>query len=165
MAERSLNRAWLLTGGNMGNRGKFLQKAREALELSCGKILKASSLYETAAWGRQDQPAFLNQALLLETQLSAEQLLKRILSIEKELGRERDQKYGPRTLDIDILLFNEEIINNSKLVVPHPQLPLRRFALMPLAEIAADERHPVLEKTIAELLEQCPDPLDVQKLK
>ena len=87
------------------------------------------------------------------------------MQIERELGRERDQKYGPRTLDIDILLFNDDIIDTEKLVVPHPQLPLRRFALMPLAEIAADERHPVLEKTIAELLEQCPDPLDVQKLK
>ena len=165
MAERSLNRAWLLTGGNMGNRSEFLQKAREALELSCGKILKASSLYETAAWGRQDQPAFLNQALLLQTKLSAEALLGKILQIERELGRERDQKYGPRTLDIDILLFNDDIIDTEKLVVPHPQLPLRRFALMPLAEISGGKRHPFLEKTITELLAQCPDPLDVQKLK
>jgi 2-amino-4-hydroxy-6-hydroxymethyldihydropteridine diphosphokinase len=129
----------------------------------CGPIIKSSLLYETAAWGKTDQPPFLNQALEIETELNAKQLMRRILKIEKMMGRERNEKYGPRTIDIDILLFNEEQYDYPFLKIPHPEMQNRRFALIPLAEIAAGLQHPVLKKTISQLLKECPDKLEVKK--
>lgn len=155
--------AFLLTGGNMGDREGNLAQARQLLQEYCGNITAVSSLYETAAWGKTDQPSFLNQALQLETLLTARQLIRRILKVEKQMGRVREEKYGPRIIDIDILLFGNERHNYPLLKVPHPELPNRRFALLPLAEIATDLVHPVLKKTIRELLEICPDHLEVKK--
>lgn len=159
-----MNTAYLLTGGNMGNREENLALAKHLLNEQCGRITAASSLYETAAWGNTDQPSFLNQALQLETTLTARQLIRRILKLEKQMGRVREEKYGPRIIDIDILLFNDEKHNYPLLKVPHPELPNRRFALLPLAEIAPDIVHPVLKKTIGELLELCGDFLPVKKI-
>ncbi len=158
-----MNRAYLLTGGNLGNREGTLATARELINLHCGTIIKASSLYETAAWGNTDQPAFLNQALELSTPLNAKQLIRRILKTEKLMGRIRTEKYGPRLIDIDILLFNNEKHNYHFLKLPHPEMHNRRFALLPLAEIVPGIVHPVLNKTIAQLLDTCPDNLDVKK--
>lgn len=160
---RQMNTAYLLTGGNLGNREENLQKARELIETQCGKIRAASALYETAAWGLTDQPAFLNQALELETELNARQLIRRLLKIEKSMGRVRKVKYGPRLIDIDILLFNKEVHNYAFLHLPHPELHNRRFALEPLAGIAPDAFHPLLKKTVAELLLSCPDNSAVKK--
>lgn len=158
-----MNTAYLLTGGNLGDRKKNLAAAKEHIHLQCGKIISASALYETAAWGKTDQPPFLNQALEIQTALNARQLMRRILKVEKLMGRERKEKYGPRIIDIDILLFNNERHNYPLLKLPHPEMQNRRFALLPLAEIAPGIVHPVLNKTIKKLLEECADELAVKK--
>ena len=158
-----MNTAYLLTGGNLGERVHNLAMARELIAAQTGNIIAASSLYETAAWGNTDQPAFLNQAIMIETPLNARQLIRRILKIEKKMGRVREEKYGPRLIDIDILLFNNEKHNYQFLKFPHPEMQNRRFALLPLAEIAPEIIHPVLKKTITELLQECKDELEVKK--
>lgn len=158
-----MNKAYLLIGGNTDNRQGFLQKAIDLLESGVGHIVKKSSVYETAAWGKTDQPAFLNQALLLDTSFSASRLMTLILETEEKMGRIRTEKYASRIIDIDILLFNKEIIESPHVHVPHPQLPNRRFALLPLKEIAPRYKHPVLHKTITQLLKECPDKLEVRK--
>ena len=134
------------------------------METGDARVIRQSSLYETAAWGKTDQAAFLNQALMLETSLDAPTLMKRLLTLEEQMGRVRAERYGARTIDIDILFFNTDIIRLPWLVIPHPEVANRRFALVPMDEIAADYVHPVLQKTIHALLTQCPDKLDVKKL-
>ena len=160
-----MNKAYLLTGSNLGDREQYLARARSLINEQCGTIVTASSLYETAAWGKTDQPSFLNQALEVETELDAAHLMKRVLEIEKLMGRERKEKYGPRVIDIDILLFNDEQYDLPFLKIPHPEMQNRRFALTPLAEIAGELRHPVLQKTIGQLLKECPDKLEVKKYR
>jgi 2-amino-4-hydroxy-6-hydroxymethyldihydropteridine diphosphokinase len=159
----SMNKAYLLTGGNMDNRAANLAEAEKRICMQVGNILTASSIYETLAWGMTDQPAFLNQVLCVETPLTSTALLETVLGIEQQMGRLRVQKYGPRIIDIDILLFNEEVINLPNLSIPHPFLHQRRFTLHPLAEIAPSFIHPVLLQTIATLLSNCIDTLDVKK--
>ena len=158
-----MNEAFLLTGGNMGKRLDYLFQAKEQIERRCGPVLVESSVYESAAWGLESQAAFLNQVLKIETTLGSEALLKTILEIEEDLGRKRNLRYGPRTIDIDILFFNDDITARKGLTIPHPQIQNRRFALIPLNEIAADKIHPVLQKTISQLLHECPDLLEVNK--
>jgi 2-amino-4-hydroxy-6-hydroxymethyldihydropteridine diphosphokinase len=158
-----MNTAYLLTGGNLGDRETNLAKARELIMEQCGTITKRSALYETAAWGNEDQPSFLNQALELKTDLNARQLIRRVLKIEKQMGRVRKEKYGPRPIDIDILLFNDEKHDYRFLRLPHPEMQNRRFALLPLGEIAPEVVHPVFRKSIRELIEECTDPLPVKK--
>ncbi len=159
----AMHQAYLLLGSNQGDRTSYLNQAREALA-SIGLIRQSSSFYETAAWGLTEQPAFLNQALLLETELEPLVLLESVLQIEKNLGRERKERYGPRTLDIDILLYDDLIYQHERLTIPHPELPNRRFALTALSEIAGTAVHPLFERTLDELLTQCPDPLAVTRL-
>jgi 2-amino-4-hydroxy-6-hydroxymethyldihydropteridine diphosphokinase len=159
-----MNRAFLLIGGNLGKRKQNLVTARALISRNCGKIVRASSLYETAAWGKTDQPSFLNQALEIETFFGPKQFMQELLQIEEMMGRKRDEKYGPRIIDIDILLFNNETHDTGFLTVPHPELQNRRFALVPLAEIAPDLLHPVFNKKISALLAECRDKLDVNKI-
>jgi 2-amino-4-hydroxy-6-hydroxymethyldihydropteridine diphosphokinase len=153
--------AYLLLGSNLGDRAALLGQARAQLAAS-GTIVAESGIYETAAWGREDQPAFLNQALAIRTNLAAGDLLVACQATEQAAGRERHEHWGSRTLDVDILLFGAEIIVTPRLTVPHPRLAERRFALVPLAEIAGTLRHPQLAATIETLLAHCPDLLPVR---
>ena len=159
-----MSKAHLLIGGNLGDRKENLLTAISLISEQCGSLTKSSSVYETEAWGITDQPSFLNQALQISTSLNARQLMRKILKIEKEMGRVRIEKLGPRIIDIDILLFENEIHDLRFLKIPHPELQNRRFVLVPLAEIDPTLQHPVLKKTIAELLEECPDNLEVSKV-
>ena len=150
-------------GGNVGNTLSSLRQAIDKLG-QYGTVVSQSSVYKTAAWGKTDQQDFLNQAVLLLTSLPVTELLDAVLRIEEDMGRKRLEKYGPRIIDIDILLYNDSVIKDAGLTVPHPQLQYRRFALTPLNEIASSVVHPVLNKTIQELLQDCPDDLEVSLL-
>jgi 2-amino-4-hydroxy-6-hydroxymethyldihydropteridine diphosphokinase len=159
-----MNDVYLLIGGNLGERFATLKKTTELIEQYAGRIVARSAIYETSAWGLEDQPAFLNEVVMIDTQLPPPALLQKLLTIEEMLGRKRLEKYGPRIIDIDILLYGNEVVNEPHLKIPHPFLPDRRFALTPLCEIAPTLKHPVLHKTIAELLDGCTDTLAVEKI-
>ena len=156
------NLAYLLLGSNLGKRNEILTAAKIVLEENNIKIIESSKLYKTAAWGLTDQPAFLNQVIKIETELNAFDLLKVSQQIENDFGRQREIKFGARTLDIDILYFNEEIINDENLIIPHPQIQNRNFTLIPLVEIADDYIHPILKVTNKKLLEICKDNGEVE---
>lgn len=155
--------AYLLLGSNLGDRAARLAQAHADLAATAGRLMAASSRYETAAWGLEDQPAFLNQVLAVETELDGPTLLAACQAAEQQQGRARRVHWGARTLDVDILLFGQEIIATPSLTVPHPALPARRFALVPLAELVPQLVHPQLHRTIAELLAACPDKLAVTR--
>ncbi len=159
----NMNTAYLLTGGNIGDRQHHLGLAAKLIHERAGTISQSSSLYETGAWGMKDQPSFLNQVLRIETALSPLDLLRSTLLIEEELGRIRKEKMGPRIIDIDILFYNNDIIALPQLDIPHPQIIYRRFVLTPMQEIAAGYVHPVLHKTVEQLLAECTDDLAVFK--
>ena len=158
-----MNTTYLLLGSNMGNSLVLLSTAIEQIEEKIGKIIHQSGLYATAAWGNTPQPDFLNQVIEVATSLDAAETLQTILAIEKNMGRIRTVKNAPRVIDIDILFFNNEIITRSDLTIPHPEIQNRRFVLTPLYEIAPQMTHPLLNKTIHQLLLQCPDQLAVKK--
>jgi 2-amino-4-hydroxy-6-hydroxymethyldihydropteridine diphosphokinase len=159
-----MNKAYLLTGGNEGDRDRNLQQAKTNIELICGRLLRVSSLYETAPWGKPGQPDFLNQALLLETKWNPRELMTELLKIEAMGGRMRSGKNAPRLIDIDILFYEELVINEPGLNIPHPRIAERRFVLEPMNEIAPGFVHPIFKKTIQELLKICPDLLPVKKI-
>jgi 2-amino-4-hydroxy-6-hydroxymethyldihydropteridine diphosphokinase len=156
--------AYLSLGSNVGDRVAHLRDAIARLE-SIGRVVSVSSFYETEPVEVTDQPWFLNCAVGLETALTAEQLMAQLLQIEQEMGRRRIQKKGPRTIDIDILLFDDLILDSPDVTIPHPAMQERRFVLEPLAEIAAEARHPGVKKTIRELLEELPAGAIVRRAK
>ncbi|UEG49954.1 2-amino-4-hydroxy-6-hydroxymethyldihydropteridine diphosphokinase [Ferruginibacter lapsinanis] len=158
-----MNKTYLLLGSNMGNSKEQLLSAQKNIKKQIGKITRLSSLYQTAAWGNTNQPDFLNQVIIVETRLSARETIKTILSIEKEMGRIRTVKNAPRVIDIDILFYNKEIINDNDLKIPHPEIQNRNFVLSPLNELSPNMKHPVLNKTIHYLLTICKDKLNVKK--
>ena len=150
-------RSFLLLGANLGDRVATLRRAADLISERIGLVSQASGWYETAPWGIADQPAFLNQVLTVETTLGPEAMLAQTQGIEQELGRVRVEKWGARIIDIDILYYDQLILQTELLTIPHPYLHQRRFTLVPLAEIAPDFTHPVLQKTTLELLAECED--------
>lgn len=158
-----MNVAYLLTGGNTGDRLDYLKIAADAISGQCGLIVNKSSIYQTEAWGKKEQNSFLNQALEVSTSFSPHKLLDCLLQIEQTMGRVRGEKYGPRIIDIDILLFNDDVVDARDLKIPHPELHNRRFALQCLTDIAPDKIHPVYKKTMKQILKECTDPLRVDK--
>lgn len=156
---------FLLLGSNQGDAALNLATARENIEKKAGVVVAASALYRSAAWGLEDQPDFINQVVQISSEYAPEILLEKILSIEMDMGRKRVRKWGPRLIDIDLLFYGNEVVNTSALQLPHPGIPQRKFTLVPLAELAPDFIHPTLKKTIATLLEECVDPLEVIKLQ
>jgi len=158
-----MNTVYLLLGSNEGDRKYLLGKAIDAIS-TFGTVVKRSSLYETAAWGLETQPEFLNMVLEVHTELSAEAVLNKIQQTENNLGRQRKVLWGQRTLDIDILFFNDEIIDTENLKVPHPYMQERRFTLAPLSEIAGSLVHPILRLSIEQLMENCEDMLPARRL-
>ncbi|MDT3405053.1 2-amino-4-hydroxy-6-hydroxymethyldihydropteridine diphosphokinase [Mucilaginibacter terrae] len=155
---------YLLLGSNLGNRQLFLQQAINHIEAEAGPVIKKSGLYETQSWGKNDAPDYLNQVLLIHTTLAAPALLNKLLDIELLLGRVREEKWGARVIDIDILFYDDEIIDSPDLKIPHPELHKRRFTLEPLAEIAPNFKHPVFKVDIEVLKNNLQDKLEVKKI-
>lgn len=159
-----MNHIYLLLGSNLGDRLGYLEQACQFIDQEIGMIVIKSGIYETAAWGLTDQSSFLNQAIRLYSPVSAQTLLRKTKQIENNLARVRNQHWGPRTIDIDILLFNDEVIVEEGLVIPHRLMHKRRFALAPMVEIAPDMLHPIMGLSLKTLLDQCEDKLTVQKV-
>jgi 2-amino-4-hydroxy-6-hydroxymethyldihydropteridine diphosphokinase len=155
---------YLLLGSNVGNRELHLHNARERIKNDLGAIEKGSSIYLTEPWGYGKQSSFYNQVIQVETPLNAYEVLNTILVIEKELGRIRTDKWNERIIDIDIIYFEDQIINDEKLIIPHPGIPFRRFVLEPLCELIPDEIHPVLYVSNKELLRNTDDELCVERI-
>jgi len=152
----------LLLGTNLGDRIANLTNAKSRLKDFFGVIEFSSKVYQTSAWGKMDQNAFLNQVIVVNYEGYTLTALDQILTIEAELGRVRNEKWGERLIDIDILFHGDRIISESRLQVPHPYLHLRNFTLQPLKEVGEQWLHPKLGKTINELSSDCPDTLAVE---
>jgi len=154
------NTVYLALGSNLGNREKYIQRAIVKIKALIGIIENQAPIYESEPWGFDNNNWFLNTVIKVKTKLSASDVLSKCKKIESELGRTGNNKkpgYSSRTIDIDILFFNKEIINTADLVIPHPYIQSRNFVLFPLNDLAANFFHPVLKKTIQELKKNCPD--------
>ncbi|OAQ42157.1 hypothetical protein A5893_03310 [Pedobacter psychrophilus] len=156
-------KVYLLLGGNLDNRENNISLALNHLEKEIGNIIQKSSIFETKAWGLHEQPDFLNIAVIINTNLEPLELLKKTQKIENLLGRRREEKWGARTMDIDILFYDDRIIHTKELTLPHPLIAERMFVLIPLNEISPNLMHPVLYQTINQLLINCLDHLPVNK--
>ncbi|HMX38842.1 MAG TPA: 2-amino-4-hydroxy-6-hydroxymethyldihydropteridine diphosphokinase [Saprospiraceae bacterium] len=156
-ANRRYINVFLSLGSNLDDRRANLRRAAALINKEIGKIAKSSSLYETEPWGNTDQPAFLNQVVMANTTLDPRGLLEAITRIEREMGRQRKEKWGPRTIDVDILFYGKRVIRDKGLEIPHPELPQRGFVLVPMMEIAPDFEHPTLKKPMDELYMECTD--------
>ncbi|MFT6827327.1 MAG: 2-amino-4-hydroxy-6-hydroxymethyldihydropteridine diphosphokinase [Roseivirga sp.] len=155
-----MNGIYLLLGTNLGNRERNLQLAKEHLTAHQLVIKKESKVYETAAWGIEDQPSFLNQVVEVDTSKNPERILIIIQIIEESMGRIRNEKWAQRLIDIDILYYKDLVVDKPRLKIPHPEIANRRFTLMPLVEIAANQVHPVTGQTQSAMLNECSDKLE-----
>lgn len=153
----------LLTGSNVGNSADYLAKAKIHLDKEFGNLILKSNTFKTQAWGVSDQDDFLNQALVYSSNLNPEEILEKIKTIEKKIGRQKRNTWANREIDIDIIFYGSIIFKSSKLYIPHPLMHLRKFVLMPLSQIIPEFKHPVLHKTVKDLLKNCNDNLMVEK--
>ncbi len=153
---------YLLLGSNIGNRQEYLENALTLLTNKIGNIIATSSIYQTSAWGNQEQDDFLNMAIGIDTTKDAFEILYAIHEIEQQLGRKRTEFWGARTIDIDIIFYGQQIISTQTLTIPHRRIMERRFVLVPLTEIAAEFMHPIWEMSIKNILEICEDKLIVE---
>lgn len=159
------NKVYLLIGGNLGDRFALLNRAKKSIEENIGELVKESSIYETAPWGFESEQDFLNQVLIVFTKLTPVEVLEKCQIIENELGRKRQsEQYASRTMDIDILFYNDQIVNETNLTIPHEHLHKRRFTLEPLVELSPDLVHPIINKTLKEILLNCTDESEVKGL-
>ncbi len=156
---------YLGLGGNLGDVESRFARAVEELSHHGVQVSARSSIYRTEPWGYDDQAWFLNQVVRAETSLDAVEVLETCLQVERSLGRVRGERWGPRTIDIDLLLYSDHVIREAALQVPHPRMEKRGFVLVPLVELAPDLRHPVLERTMAELLELLTDERRVERVR
>jgi 2-amino-4-hydroxy-6-hydroxymethyldihydropteridine diphosphokinase len=155
---------FLLLGSNLGERLTNLIEARRQISRQVGKIVTPSGIYRTAAWGDESQPDFFNQAIEIEPFAAPHETLRLLLAIENKMGRVRNEKWGSRVIDIDILLWGNDDIELPDLIIPHPHLHQRKFVLVPLAEIAPQAVHPLLKKNVLQLLDECTDALPVSRV-
>jgi len=158
-------KVYLLLGSNLGDREQLINDAIKQIALEIGEVFIKSSVYETAAWGNENQPSFLNIALGVTTKLAPVEVLSKALEIELQLGRVRHEKWGSRLIDIDLIFYDDIVVNmGAELQIPHPQMQYRKFVLEPLAQIAPDYLHPVLKITVREVLERLHDNLSVSRI-
>jgi 2-amino-4-hydroxy-6-hydroxymethyldihydropteridine diphosphokinase len=159
-----MSEAYILLGGNLGNRTGSLKKAIDLIPGKEVKITGRSSIYETEPWGFEHNLYFLNLVLKIETSLKPLELLERIIGIERNMGRDKiNTSYSARIIDIDILFYDDIIIKTNKLIIPHPKINERKFVLIPMAEIAPEFIHPVLKKSISRLRDECADKKQVKR--
>ncbi len=154
--ENQIHYAYISLGTNVGNKKENLVNALNYIKEE-NEIIKESSLYSTEPWGNKQQDSFINQVVYIETKKSPLELMKSLLQIEKKMGRERIEKWGPRIIDLDILFYDNEVINEENLTIPHPHIPERKFILIPLKEISETLNHPISNHTIEWHLKTCPD--------
>jgi len=159
-----VNIVFLSTGTNIGNRQANLDEVNKRISQTVGTVVAQSGIYETEAWGLTDQQDFYNQVLLIHTPLSPTTLLQQCHLIEEEMGRKRKKKWGPRLIDIDVLFYNDMVIDQEGVQIPHPRLHLRNFVLLPLCELNADWVHPLLNKKMHLLLQECQDDLQAKRV-
>lgn len=159
------NEVFIALGSNLDDRAENLKKAIHEIELTMGAIIRQSSVYETKPWGKTNQSDFFNQVILVHSNKSPEDCLILLSRIEKQMGRKREEKWGARIIDLDLLYVNGHVIETNKLSLPHPCIAQRRFVLTPLVDIAPDFIHPLLQKNQRQLLSECPDLLEVKILQ
>jgi len=159
-----INGIYLLLGSNLADKRVNIQRAFDLIELKIGNIILNSSLYETEPLGIIDQDTYLNQVIKVESKFSPKSLLGKCNKIESIIGRKRSEKWGERIIDIDILYYNDLVISDNELIIPHPEIQNRRFTLELLVELAPDLIHPILQKNQKQLLLECTDPLWVRKI-